>query len=59
VVPQGWGSSGIFQPEAVSFVMALKQFGLGISMMLTHACLSNLVIRELHHVIAFKLLRHY
>jgi hypothetical protein len=30
VLFRGWGSSGSFQPEAVSLVMALKQGALGI-----------------------------
>jgi hypothetical protein len=27
---RGWGSSGYFQPQAMAFDMAMKQWGLGL-----------------------------
>jgi hypothetical protein len=32
----GWGSSGSLQPEAVSLVMAMKQWGSGLTLSHTH-----------------------
>jgi hypothetical protein len=34
---RGWGSSGSFQPQAVTLVMAMKQWGLGLSSIMQYS----------------------